>query len=256
MTTKTADWAEKLEEAERLETDAAEHYEQHKDLRKRAAVLRAQAEREREAMESHIKPRRGAEDPLLSAAGLAVADLGEQFQPGGLALALEVSETRAEHLLELLEARGLARRAGGPWWAAVDPEEVRARDLATKLGTFTEEKLADELGLTPIGARHYIGLMLGRDQLTVAPNGDGPVYTWHRPGPETEITTRRTGPTPEQQAVDRAPVPRGEAVPLTGKARGSTSKPGEDRRRKQAGHRIKRKESRERYSKVSRGGAR
>jgi hypothetical protein len=246
--TKTADWAQKLEEAERLEADAKDHYDQYKDERKRAAVLRAQAEREREAMESRIKPRRGAEEPLLAAAGLAVADLGEQFQPGGLALALEVSETRAEHLLELLEARGLARRAGGPWWAAVDPEERRARDVAIELATFTEERLAEKLGLTPIGARHYIGLMLSREQLSVEANGDGPVYTWQRPDTGT-VTARRVEPTPEDAAVAREP--RGETVALTGKARGSSHSPRKDRERQLAGHRVK-KSGREGRSKTGR----
>jgi hypothetical protein len=226
--------AEEMElEAKRMEAQAEKMHRELRELRGQIGVIRERARRAREREEANT-PKPDPTDELYAAAALATADLEPGFQSHDLAAVLEIPALRATRILLALENGGLVRREGKgaiTRWIAMDPEEVRARDAAQALGRFTKAEFADHLGLTLIGADHYVKLLAERGQIE-QPGTDGSVaWEWIKPGAERLVTRRRKAPPPEAEVVyktgDLAPR-RGEVVPGTSKPnpRHNTSRTG------------------------------
>lgn len=232
---------ELIAQADDLVEEADKLYAKVVELRREAARLRSRGERELERAQERERPT-GPPDPLLSAAALAIEDLGYGWTIVQLGVAIQVrDQNRLAKIVSRLIAMGLAQEIGKPTqlgdhhrYRSVDPEEARTRDALRELGTCTKEQLAEQLEVPVESLVYYIDVGRERGWCSVAEDGH---LMFLRPGSERVITRRRKEAPPER-AVVQAPQRAGGPVEFTGKGavpnRGSTPKAHADYMRRRA----------------------
>lgn len=123
----------------------------------------------------------------------------------------------------------------------------RVLDHATSEPSFTAAFLAWDMGIPPAMAFAAVRRMLDERRLDEIEPRRGPnaaVYVV-RPVRRVDAISRPRLVLAELDAGIGVDAPRrGEVVPLTGKARGRSGKPGEDKAAQTAGHRVKRQKIR------------
>lgn len=216
------------------------------EARKELAVLEARRERMADPAKAVSRAPAPAVDPLTAAAGLAIETLDEPpgalFPADDLAAELEVPVARAERILDYLAAAGqVTARAVGTdarrMWRTLNTDEAHIRDLLARDGSITNTAaIARERRMRP---EDVLAVLRGFAARGVAAFADGE-WTYVPPGPERSVTRRRSGPAVEVEAAGAEPR-NGDAVALTGKARGSTHSPMRDKKALQAGRRIRTK---------------
>jgi hypothetical protein len=122
-----------------------------------------------------------------------------------------------------------------------DAAYKRVLDHATSEPSFTAAFLAWDMGIRPGMAHAAVARMIREKRLDQIEPRSGPNAAVYVVRPVRRVDAVTSLQLAELDAgIGSAAPKRGDVVPLTGKARGPSGRPGRDRKAGEAGHRVKR----------------
>lgn len=224
-------------EVEALELRAEAKHNELVEIRKALAVARERLERMADPRKA-ISSSERVVDTWTSAVSLFIEERGGRILADDVAAEFHITRPRATNILLYLEDLGQLRRtrgdrAGGLAWVIADPEETRVRDYVARHREGTVAELASALGESEDEARRYLETQVAKGAVALAGN----LWSYVEPGPERQITRRSAAPAPERELAGEQRD--GAAVPLTGKAKGTTHSPMRDKALLKGGHRVR-----------------